>query len=133
MSCCKRQNFGKKTINTHNFNQPISLVERVQGELSPGSIEPSENFTELFKLYSKVLTLAGVSRFSGINIDKRATHFFMTPFFSALENLDSNNIFINYKDKNYRVLGDTNKDEDDYYVVFQATERGDDSLEASEV
>lgn len=95
-----------------------------------GETKPSINFSVLFTAYFLVQTVKGTKRFSGVNIEKQATHLFVTRWRSSISNLDgAGEHYVRRAGKLYRVLEITNINESDEYLLFQCTERGIDTNE----
>lgn len=95
-----------------------------------GVTKPSMNFTVLFTGYFLIQTVKGTKRFSGVNIEKEATHIFVCRWRSSINNLDgAGGNFIRQSDKLYRVLEVTNINEESKYLLFQCAERGIDTNE----
>ncbi len=93
---------------------------------------PTEKFTTVYTAGFMIQTVMGSRRFNGVNINKNTTHIFICRFSPRIENLDgAGEHFINYKGKFYRIGPITNIDEQNKYLMFQATERGLESKEAT--
>jgi hypothetical protein len=116
-----------------SFRKKCTLEKRTLGAPKTGQTQVTMSFTIIHTAYYNITTLKGTGRIGGVNIDKAATHFFMTPWRSSLNSLDGEGEhFIRYNSKLYRVLEITNINEYNTYMLFQVEERGLDSSEESD-
>jgi len=129
---CSYQRVKKKVLCVSDVNKQILIKSRVQNTPKIGEVESSENFETYGRPYSAVKTLRGTQRFDSINIDEKATHLFYIYWADKYENLEVNNYFIEYKDKYYDILEIDVHNENREFLIIQATERGDKTLEASQ-
>lgn len=120
--------------NLNRCGQQISILDR---DLVPGdfdSTEPQEVFTEIGTPLAIVKTLNDGSKlFDQVQIVDGATHIFCILYDLTYAQVEYQNSFIDLKNKRYKVLAVTNKDEKDLLLIIQATQRGDSTLEATEV
>ena len=108
-----------------DFSKKCDLLTRNLVAPKIGSSKPTTSFVKFDIAGYKVTTIQGTRRFAGVNLDKNATHLFMTRFRPKLNNLDaSGEHFLLLGGKYYRILKVTNIDESNEYILFQATERG---------
>lgn len=113
--------------------QQISILDRDLDTSGYDSSQPVEVFTEIGTPLSIVKTLKNGSKlFDSVQIVQDATHIFCIEYNVAYAGVEFQNSFIDLKNKRFKVLAVTNIDEKDQVLVFQATERGDSSLEANQ-
>lgn len=113
---------------TADFNRKCTIELRAIADQKFGTTTPNMGFTVAFTGYFIIQTIRGTRRFSGVNIDENATHFFLARFRPSINNLDgAGQHFIRHGTKLYRVLEITNINEANNYILFQGTERGIDS------
>lgn len=109
------------------------LVELQKRDLDNSDLDspnPVEVFTKLRDQWVAIETVSpGLARFGKIHIEDKATHIFWMLWDVDLPEPD----FILNDGKRYKVLKTENINELDTTVAIQATERGDESLEATKV
>ena len=134
MAICRPKRFPKDKICTADLRHKVFIKLRQQRATKLGEQEAEEVFTTIASPFAAITTLRGTQRFNGINIDDRATHLFNFRYSSFLNDLDveHGNHFIEFKNKNYRILEITNQNENNLILFFQTTERGDEDLKASD-
>lgn len=114
------------------LNKKAVIVLRELRPPKQGQTESSVRFTNLYTAGFKITTVQGSRRFNGVNINKNTTHVFICRFSPRIENLGgAGEHFIHYKSKYYRIGPITNIDEQNKYILFQCSERGFDSEEAT--
>ena len=129
-----------KTVSSNCFkiciadlNKKCIIQTRKVSAPNFGETKATETFATLFTGYFKIQTLRGTRRFSGVNIDKRATHIFITRWKASLSEIDAaGEHFINRSDKRFRVIEITDINEHGRYLLFQCTERGLDDNEETD-
>ena len=119
-----------KQICISDLNKKASVEQRVITAPSFGNSKATETFNVLVNAYFQVQTTRGTQRFSGVNIDERATHLFVTRWNQTIQKLDgAGEYFLRLSDRLYRTIEITNINEQNAYVIFQCTERGLDTKE----
>lgn len=109
----------------------ITVYERLLLPASFGQTEPEMQQTVICSPFASVVTLRGSRRWGSVNIDKRATHLFECPYTAILAGLDSDNNFIEFQGERHRILEVENENGDNWTVVIQTTNRGDEAEEAT--
>lgn len=117
--------------------QLIDVQKRTLGTSGFSTSEPTLTFTSIDNPLAIVKTIGSIETggsklFSKISIDKSATHIFCVLYTAALSAVERDNYFISFGGKYYRILAVTNINEKDSVLAFQAVERGNTTLEASE-
>lgn len=117
--------------------QLIDVQQRSLETSSFATSEPTLTFTSIDNPLAIIKTIGSIESngsklFSSISIDENATHIFCVLYTATLSAVERDNYFIVFNGKNYRILAVTNINERDSVLAFQATERGDSTLEASE-
>lgn len=123
--------------NLNRCGQEISVLERSLDGSDFNSSDPVETFTEIATPLAIVKTLttnftAASKLFGSVSIDPNTTHVFCVLYTAPLSAVETQNYFIDLNSKRYKVLAVTNIDEKDEVLAFQATQRGDSSLEATQ-
>lgn len=131
MSKCKIKNLDRVKLCTGDLNNRISIEERVLTPPVLGESSPVETFTVIKSVWAGVQTSRGTRRFYGVNIEASATHLFYIRYNPELPLLDGDNYFIHYKSRYFRILRVTDNDEEEYFVILQCVERGEDDKTAS--
>lgn len=96
-----------------------------------GNSEASEAFIVIHNAYFWIQTMGGArgqgtKRWSGIAITEAITHLFVCQFRSVIKDIDGGGgHFIKKGNTYYRIEEITNINEDNRYVLFQCSERGD--------
>lgn len=113
-----------------DLKKKCTIETRSISDQNFGVTKPSINFSVLFTGYFLVQTIQGTKRFSGVNIEKEATHIFVCRWRASISNIDgAGEHFLRQSAKLYRVLRITNINEENDYLLFQCTERGIDTNE----
>lgn len=99
------------------------------------SSQPVETFETIRQQWCAIETVGGmgrgVPRFAKIHILDEATHLFWTTWDADFPELENRNSWVLYEDKRYKILKVDNINELNTTVVIQATERGEDTEEAT--
>lgn len=134
MATCKRIRIARNKLCRGDLRDTISIVSRTLGESLPGELTGTEVFTDVITgVQTAIKTIKGAAQFTGINIHPDATHLFYVIFstlYLTLE-VEENNHMINLYGELYKILRIENDNENDEFLVFQCTNRGDESLEAA--
>lgn len=121
------------TRNLNKCGQQISVLERTLDTSGYDSSQPTEVFTEIGTPLAIVKTLKnGSELFNQVAVVEGATHIFCIVWDILYDEVETQNNFIDLKNKRFKVLSVTNVDEKDQVLVIQATLRGDSALEATE-
>ena len=118
------------------LNKQISVLKRTLVSAKMGETTASSSFETIETPWAKVITLRGSKRYGGVTIDEKATHLFECRYQPELILLDGDgNHFISLENppitKYYKIIEITNVDEQNVKLIFQCTERGDMTKEAS--
>lgn len=132
MVVCKSRRIPLTKVCAGDLTDPIQIVRRDLTPPALGQGKPSETFSVISSPWAGVETVRGTRRFFGINIEKSATHLFIIRYNPELPLLDSDNYFVNFKARYFRIVRVTNNDEEDWFMILQCAERGEDNKEASE-
>lgn len=119
--------------NLNRCGQEISILDRDLDTSGFDDAQPVETFTEIGTPLAIVKTIKdGSQKFDSVQIVEGATHIFCIVYDITYAGVEYQNNFIDLKNKRFKVLKVTNIDEKDEMLIFQATERGDSSLEANQ-
>lgn len=139
MATCKRISIDRSRVCRGDLNSVISLLKREIQGVSIGDIEASEDFTVVDTPFAGIKTLGssgessrGVRRFAGVNISKETTHLFFVQYADLYVTIETGNHFILHDGKYYRIIAINNLNELNLTVMYQCTERGDSTKEATE-
>ena len=132
MAICKKKRFTRTELCAGDLRHKIDIQTRTLGGVSFGQTSASETFTTIFSPWAAIETISGFKKFSGINIDERATDVFYIRFSTAVAALEVANHFILFDGKRFRILEVTDLNRDKRTLAIQCTDRGDDTLDASE-
>jgi hypothetical protein len=127
----------KKTVLcAGDMNDQITLVTRTIGAPTIGTSDPTTTFTTLlqpFAIFETLSLSASASRrFDGVNIEDRPTHKALIYYDSTIWPLDSDNVFVEFDDRRFRIVGVTDLNEMKTTIEILCTERGVDTLAATE-
>lgn len=132
MANCAIKKITKRKLCRGDLRNVIKIVTRT---LSPSKIDEvgtQEVFEDLITgIQAGIETMAGKSTFSQININDDTTHLFYVLFSSIYSAVEVNNHMIHYNGEYYKILSLTDDNETGEFIIFQCTNRGDDSLEAA--
>lgn len=138
MSTCKRLKVDKNKICFGDYRHVIELLSRDIKAPSIGEKQAEEVFVNIDTPYAAVKTFGGgnvgsrgIRRFNGINIDPKATHLFFVPFTDLYAAIETENNFILFSGKHYSILSVDDINEDNLTIMYQCTERGTATKEAS--
>lgn len=113
--------------------QEVSILERSLNESDFESSQPIEAFAEIDTPLAIVKTVgSGDKLFDQIQVVENATHVFCVLHTVTLDPVEHHNFFIDLNGERYKILAVTNIDERDQVLAFQATKRGDNTLEAAQ-
>jgi hypothetical protein len=113
-----------------DLNKKCTIETRVIVPPKMGQLASSISFSTLFTGFFKILTTRGTRRFSGVNIDEKTTHLFITRWKTSIDDLDgAGEHFIKRLNIYYKVVDITNLNEHNRWLIFQCTERGIDTEE----
>lgn len=135
MAICEYKKVKKVKLCSGDMDKVIDIVSRVITSPVIGSSDPVTAFTTLASPWSIVETIdlsSGKYRyFASVNIDDRPTHKFSIYYDPALWPLDSENNFIEWDDRRFRITGVKDLNEMKTTIEILGTERGVDSLAAT--
>ena len=132
MPICVNKKVKKTALCSGDMDKLISIVQRVISPPLIGSINPVTTFTSILDPWAMVETVDTFSRrFSGINIENRPTHIFSIFYDDTIWTLDSDNNFIKFDDRLFRIIRAADLNELKVTIQMLCTERGVDSLEGS--
>ncbi len=134
MAKCVNTRIALKRLCTEDLRHTITICKREQEPVKAGETGVNtELFTALMKkVPAGIKSLRGVPNWQKVNIDEAATHLFFIKWTRGIEKLNIDlNKFISRGGKYYRVLKTHNQDEDNQYIIIEATERGDKELNAA--
>lgn len=125
MSCAKKKIKDVKLC-IGDLNSLIQIQERRLPEITDiDDPEPSFVFTTILSTWSAVETIRGTSRFSNVNIEDSTTHLFWIRYNPNLSIPENGNTFILFKGRYFRIIRVTNSNEQDEWVMIEASDRGD--------
>ena len=137
MAKCEYKRLKIKKLCSADLRHIVTLYLREQQEMTYNNeLNSSEIFTAVFKkIPMGIETLIGVKRWGKINIEEKATHLFYmrhtyNPKITGI-NIDHGNNFLGMGGIYFRILDINNQDEDNQFLIFQTTERGDQDLKAA--
>ena len=129
----------KQKLCTSALRHFIELKQRRINTPKLGSLEPIETFTTVASMYSAMVARQPTSRFNGVNIKEGTlTHVFYIRYDDSLFWLDTGSLFIDFagygtsRTRRFKLLAIKALDEDNQWMLIQASERGDNSLRATE-
>lgn len=133
MSECTYKRTKRIKICTGDLIEYIGIYERSLQPTTIGQLITEEQFTLTKNIWSAIETVKGTRRFNQVDIDSKATHLFIARFDQdfTLLNYDSDNYFINFNERYFRIISVKNNNEQDFFSVFQTIERGSDTKEAT--
>ena len=132
MAVCKTKRFARERICAGDLRNRITIETRNLGFANFDDKDVTETFTTVTSTYAAIETIKGTRRFSGVNIDKRATHLFYVRYRAAIKDLETGNNYILHDSRRYFILELTINAEDNRFIIIQATNRGKDSEAASD-
>jgi len=129
----------KQKLCTSALTHYIEIKQRKINTPKLGSLDPIESFTTVASMYAAMVARQPTSRFNGVNIkDGTLTHVFYIRYDDSLFWLDTGSFFIDFKGygttktRRFRLLAIKPLDENNEWMLIQASERGDSLLEANE-
>lgn len=132
---CAFKRSKRQRLCSGDLDRYIEIQVRTLGAPPLGGGEATMTFTELKKVWAFIETLGGLfggsRRFSGINIEDGATHLFYVRYDPDIFPLDSDNNFILYASRRYRILRVTEHNENQWYMILQCEETGISSKDGS--
>lgn len=136
MPICESKKIKKVRLCTGDKQHKIKLVTRSTGAPTIGTVNPSTTFTTLLEPWASVETL-GLSgsasrRFDSVNIEDRPTHVTSIDYDDSIWPLDSDNVFVEFDNRRFRIVGVTDLNEMKTTIEILCTERGVDTLAATE-
>jgi head-tail adaptor len=111
-----------------DLREQIDIVRRVLTGITPGDLgaSPVEFEPVASGRWAGIETVQGTSRFSGVNINPKATHLFYIRYDPDLSiQIESGNNFVRFEGRNMRVLEVTLFNEQKEFTIIQCTERGE--------
>lgn len=134
MGSCKIKRIYRNKLCRGDLRDTISIVSRTLGESLPGELTGTETFADVITgVQTAIKTIKGPAQFTGINIHPDATHLFYVIFSTlyATNEVETKNHMIDLYGELYKILRIENDNENDEFLVFQCTNRGNESLEAA--
>lgn len=139
MGSCKRIKFEKTKVCFGDYRHPIIIASRDISAPEIGTMVASEVFEQIAAPFAAVKTMgnvgtsgaSGVQRFGKININPKATHLFFTMYADLYANVELNNNFILFDCRYFKILSIDDLNEDKLTLMYQCTERGIVTNEAS--
>jgi len=132
MAICEIKKVKKVKLCSGDMENIIDIVSRTIGAPTIGSSDPKTTFETLASPWAVVETIglsgSNARRFAKINIEDRPTHIFSIFYDSVLWPLDSDNNFVEFDDRRFRIVGATDLNEMKTTIEILGTERGADSL-----
>jgi len=136
MPVCKKITVTRSKVCIGDMGELIDIVERSIGPPAIGSIDPVTTFTTILQPWAAVKSISLSSglprRFDGINIEDTPTHEIYINYDATIWPLDSDNVFIKFDNRNFRIVGVDDMDEQKLTIRILVTERGVESLAGSE-
>lgn len=136
MPVCKNIQVARSKVCIGDMGEQILIVQRTIGPPVIGSVDPVTTFITLLQPFAAVKSIALSSglprRFDGINIEDTPTHEIYINYDATIWPLDSDNVFIKFGLRNFRIVGVDNMDEQNLTIRILVTERGVESLAGSE-
>lgn len=123
-----------------DLNRKCTIESRSLQAPAIGEIASSVSFAVVFTGWFAVKTMAspgrstgkGSARFAGVNVNQDTTHIFTGRYRDSLKQLDAKGEhFVHMDNRYFRILEATNYNEENKWILFQTTERGLDSKDAS--
>ncbi|MFC3816566.1 hypothetical protein [Lysobacter sp. GCM10012299] len=111
-----------------DLRHQIDIVRRSLSGVTPADIgaSPVEFVPVVLGRWAGIETVQGTSRFTGVNINPKATHLFYVYYDPALSlHLEHGNSFVQFEGRNMRVLEVTEFNEQKEFTIIQCTERGE--------
>ena len=127
MSCKNNITIKSPYICIGSLNKKIKLKDRDIVTPNNDEMQYDEKFVDDSEVWSMVKTTNGIEIFDGTNTLGVATHIFYIRYYEGL----TSEYFIEYNNKNYRILQIENLEEDDEYLKISCTLRGDISLDTN--
>jgi hypothetical protein len=116
-----------------DLNKKCTIETRTIVPPQMGQLSSTMSFTVFFTGFFKILTLRGSRRFSGVNINTKATHLFITRWKTSLDDMDgAGEHFVRRNENLYRVEEITNLNEHNRWLILQCSERGIDTQEETD-
>lgn len=131
MSCAKKK-IKETKLCIGDLNSLIQIQERRLPQITDvEDSEPSFIFTTILSTWSAVETVRGTSRFSNVNIEGLTTHLFWIRYNPNLSIPENGNTFVLFKSRYFRIIRVTNSNEQDEWLMIEASDRGDAIEQAS--
>lgn len=135
MPVCVTKKIEKVRLCTGDKQDKIAIVTRSIGAPTVGTVSPSTTFTTLLEPWAAVETLglsgSSTRRFDSINIEDRPTHIMSIDYDDSIWPLDSDNVFVQFDSRNFRIVGVTDLNEMKTTIELLCKERGISSKEAA--
>lgn len=133
---CVAKKVKKVKLCSGDMNDIIDIVRRSIEAPKVGTSSPQTTFTSIAKPWAitETIDLSGsnAKRFEKVNINDRPTHKWLIYYDADLWPLDSENNFIIFDSRRFRIISATDLNEMKETIEILCTERGVDSLEATE-
>jgi head-tail adaptor len=132
MGRCRRKRFDEVKICSHDLDKFIRIEARTLAPVKVGQTNPGVTFTLVKEVWSACTTLRGTRRYQGTNIREEATHLWHVRYDPDLLALEHGDNFVRFESRQFKVLEVTQNDEDRYFLIIQATERGFEDRDAAD-
>lgn len=132
MAVCERKRSPRRKICGGDLRNVIEIQERAIGTPAPGNVDAPITFTTVATDRASIETTRGTRRFSGVNIDPNTTHIFTTRRNPNASLEAAGNQFVLFEGRRFRIIRLTIDNEDPYFMMYECTERGDETAAASE-
>jgi SPP1 family predicted phage head-tail adaptor len=128
MAVCKVKQRTHKRVCIGSLNHKIEIYVRSIKAPAKGSVDFSDNFTLKKKVWAMVDTVSGETRFNASNIEMVVTHHF---YIRYIPNVDIVDVIL-HGGLRYKIVNVENLNNENYFLVIKASDRGDATLPVNE-
>lgn len=135
MPICVSKKVKKVKLCSGDMNDTIDIVSRTISAPTLGTSDPKTTFTTIASPWAVIETIdlsGGSARyFESVNVNDRPTHKFSIFYDADIWPLDSDNNFVEFDSRRFRIVGAKDLNEMKTTIEILCTERGVDTKDAT--
>jgi len=128
MAVCKVTQRTHKRVCIGSLNRKIEIHVRSIKAPAKGSVDFSDKYTLKKKVWAMIETVSGETMFNASNIETVVTHQFYIRYIPDVDIVD----VIVYGGLRYTLVNVENLNNENYFLLIKASDRGDSDLPANE-
>ena len=128
MAVCEVKQRTHKRVCIGSINRKIEIYVRSIKAPTAGSVDFSDEFTLKKTVWAMVKTVRGKTMFNSSNIEMILTHEFNIRYIPDVEII---NVVV-FDGERYKIINVENLNSENYFLVINASDRGDSSLPVNE-